>query len=197
MNYPNKYINRTYKKKFIKEVVSSFERKIGIDVSLYIFSFIKKNSFKCSLCDSNIYHKFSYCLKHNCNSIMCFKCYKITSKFNADRPYCENHFTRPIKINNGRNTYLKKRLIQKMKNKMKDKNINLIEYVYRPKPHKDFIHQFFTYNKNKDGGKIKFPSKKVIKPNFTFVIRDNTLIVVITDNIYDTYDYYISDYFLY
>jgi len=180
-----KYITPILSSSLSKELFYLYELRFGKDVSLYILSFVKKNNNKCDLCNCYIYKTFTNCLK--CNSIICHKCYHITSQFNNNRPYCQEHFLQPIKNSNKRNTYLKKRLIDKMRKRIKKRHITLIEFIYRPKPHKNFIHQYFTYEKN--GNFIKTPNKKCIKSNSTVVVNGSTLTVIMTDNIFDAYNY--------
>jgi hypothetical protein len=179
------YITNILSPSLNQELYNIFDCRVGKDVSLYILSFVKKNNNKCDLCNCYIYNSFSNCLK--CKSIICYKCYHITSQFNNNRPYCQEHFPQPIKKNKKRNSFLKKRLIEKMRKRMKHKYITLLEFIYRPKPYKCFIHQYFSHERN--GNFIKTPNKKCIKSNSTIIVNGSTLTIIMTDNIFDAYDY--------
>ena len=183
-----RYVNKQYNEHFKKEVYKKFERKIGRDVSKYIFSFIDiQKDIKCRICEDNIGQDFCCCMRKNCINKICKKCFEITSKYNKYVPYCDRHFNN-YHYKKQVNKYFKKQLIKKMKKKVKrNQNVNIIQYIYKNRYNNKIVNQFFDYNKY--DSYFHTPRRTFIRCNHYIEVRENRLIVIFVDNVYDTFYY--------
>lgn len=180
-----KHINRKYTDEFKYLIKKNFEKKVGMDVANHIFSFIEPNSNpKCVICNDKIRTTYVICNHQFCKKQVCYKCYKIISQYSQYKPFCEYHFSDKY-YNKDLAKRSKKYLIKQMKHKIRYRNVNLLQYVY--KKNNEIVSQFYDYDET-----YKFfrtPKLKYIKSHFYIKIREPLMIIFITDNIYDTFYY--------
>ena len=183
-----RYVSKQYDEFFKNQVLAKFEKKIGMDVSKYIFSFIDiPKHTKCRICEDKIGQNFCCCMRKNCDNKICRKCFKITSKYNKYVPYCDKHFNN-YHYKKQVNKYFKKQLIKKMKRKIKRySDVDMIQYIYKNRYTDKIINQFFCYNKYNHY--FHTPRRTFIRCNHHLEVRKNILVVIFVDNIFDTFYY--------
>ena len=180
-----KHINRKYSKEFKMLIKKTFSKKIGMDVANYIMIFIEPNNNpKCVICNEKIRTTYVICNDVCCKKQVCFKCYKIISRYSMYIPFCEYHFSQKY-YNKELAKRSKRYLVKQMKHKSRYRNINLIQYFY--KKNNEIVTQFYDYDSNHNF--FKTPKLKYIKSHFYITIHEPVMTIFITDNIYDTFYY--------